>query len=293
MACDVSEVSVERLPNPTYLASAVDASSNLWRRIGKPPCEPRNGLRLCSLPSLRLFDIILSCPDGEAMMRLLVHHKLMIDTLILGLGRLSLQHILRLLRVLGTHLHVDLGRRARKWQQDHFDIARVFDVGRMCDEAAVDETCARISLGLIPAELCYVFGSPAEASSSNGQIGSFIRLHSFEEVVDLWAGDGFPAVPKKARYKAHEIQCVLDFVELVPEACCGHGLEAGHDICRHDEACSTGQYALPLRRRGCGSLFTIHEVGQKLASNQWQFIQVRHLEASYHLEVAILRILIS
>ena len=80
---------MQTLPAQTHLADD-NASSHLWRRIGKPPREPRNSLRLCFLASLRLLDIVLICPDGKAMMRLLVHDKLMIDTLVLGLGRLGL-----------------------------------------------------------------------------------------------------------------------------------------------------------------------------------------------------------
>lgn len=70
-------------------------------------------------------------------MRSLVHHKLMLDTLVLGLRSLGREDLLRLLRSLWRHLRVlQLRGGTRIWQHDPIDVVGICQERWMSHEAA-------------------------------------------------------------------------------------------------------------------------------------------------------------
>jgi hypothetical protein len=169
-------------------------------------------------------------------MSALVHDELMHYALRGPFLSLLLQHILSLLRLLWTHLRINLRRRTRIRQLDLFDITRIFQERRVRHKSAVSHPLAILQAVLlaVPAELCDKFATPAEPSRGYGRVFRFIFFEVFEEFEDSWAGDPRSTPVHEWEEGSHREEDVPDFGD--GEARSADGFHRVHERGWEDEA---------------------------------------------------------
>ena len=157
---------------------------------------------------------------SKSVVRAMVHHKLVIDTLRLSLLSLRLENLLSLLRLLRTHLRIMLRSCTRVRQLDGLDAVGILQRGRVRDETANSNSLAIVKsvLGQVMAEFRDELSAPTEPRRAHVQILGFVLLQCLQPVEHSRSSDGVPAEEQEGDEVAHHVCYMADLFDLVQDA---------------------------------------------------------------------------